>query len=131
MIAALVAQIIQEERRPVDELSALFILAVDYSKRIFIEPVPAVVAQLGQMRPEEILQLLMVSFPAGRASYAVDIEAGLFQPQLFEKHVERLITSTSISDPAAPKASTPNWWNSLYLPFGHSHTCRLLCRSKA
>ena len=59
MQAAVIAQVIKQKRRPVDELPAFLVLAVDDPQRVLLEPVPAVAAKFVQVGPEIILQLLM------------------------------------------------------------------------
>src|SRR5690606_1431080 len=88
MNAALITQIVQLQWCPFDESLTSLILAVGYPQRIFLKPVVAVRAQCVQKRSEILLQFLQIGLPAGGTAYTVDIEPGLFQSQLLEKHVE-------------------------------------------
>jgi len=74
VVGTLSAQMINATRRPEDEGLTPLVLAVQQAKRVALQPAPAVLAELAEVRMVVRLQGLQVGGTAGRAADAVELQ---------------------------------------------------------
>ena len=88
MSLAVIAKVIDESRRILNDVLAAVDLAVDHSQRVLLESCLAVLTHCSDVRSEIILQKCVVFFAACGAADRIDVERDVLKSHLLEENID-------------------------------------------